>query len=140
MDLKVTKQRFNEHWTYDWVKYICFILLAIFAVSLVFSVTARRLTDTEELKIIVYSKYGNPFESYNTDEDLRDYVISQNLESSKYLDNKIEYYYYENGFDMRQAASAKLEADKKMGGIDILLLPTLNDYYDEQGQLQSYGI
>ncbi len=138
MDLKVTKQRFNEHWTYDWVKYLCFVLVAIALVSLVFSVTARRLTDAEELKIVFYSTHNDVLYPYNTGEDLRDYILAQNIADSEYLDNKVEYYAFGTTFADKQVASAKLEADNNMGGVDILLLPILPEYFDEDGELLSF--
>ena len=30
MDLKITKKRFEEHWAYDWIKYIAVVLVCIF--------------------------------------------------------------------------------------------------------------
>ena len=139
MDLKITKERFNEHWTYDWVKYIVFIIVAFAYVSLLFSVTARKLTDSEELRIVVYSKHASGLVSYQTQEDPRDYILSLNLADSEYLDNEYAFYAYGNSIEEKQAAQAKLEADQMMNIIDILLLPVLPEYFDEEGNILGFS-
>lgn len=139
MDLRVTKERFNEHWTYDWVKYVSFILVAIAIVSLLFSLTERKLTDVEELRIVTYSKFNGQIQAYNTNDDLRDYILSQNLENSEYLDNEICYYAYSTTPEELQAAQANLEAELTMGNVDVLLLPVLPNYFDEEGNLLEYA-
>lgn len=138
MDLRITKERFNEHWTYDWVKYILFVLVAIAIVSLLFAVTARRLTDAEELKIIVYSKHNGYLQSFKTKDDLRDYILSQNLSESEYLDNDVCYYAYGNDIEEKQAAQGKFDADESMGIIDVVVLPVLPKYFDDDGNLLEY--
>lgn len=147
MDLKVTKERFNEHWTYDWIKYIAFILVAVMFVSLLFSVTARKLTDSEELRIVVYSKYCSVIEPYETNDDPRDYILSLNLTGSEYLDNEYAFYPYGNSPEEKQAAQAKLEADQMMNNIDLLLLPMINanytgsknDYFDKDDNIVAFS-
>ncbi len=132
MDLRVTKERFNEHWTYDWVKYVAFIIVAIAFVSLFFSITARRLTDTEELRIVAYSKYSSYFRAYETNDDPRDYILGLELEGSEYLDNEFCFYDYGTTPEGAQAAMANLEAEKEMNTIDLLTLPVMPEYFKEE--------
>lgn len=141
MNLKVTKERFSEHWTYDWVKYLAFVIVAILFVNLLFSVTARRLTDKEELRIVTYSKYVSNLTAYETNDDLRDYILGLNLSDSEYLDNEYAFYNYGNSLEEKNAAKSKLEADDMMDIIDVLLLPVLSDkdYFDDEGNIVEFS-
>lgn len=142
MDLKVTKERFSEHWTYDWIKYLAFVIAAILFVNLLFSVTARKLTDKEELRIVVYSKYISNMTAYETKDDLRDYILDLNLTDSEYLDNEYGFYNYGNSIEEKNAAKAKVEADQMMDIIDVLLLPLISDkdYFDDEGNIVEFGL
>ena len=140
MNLKVTKERFSEHWTYDWIKYLSFIIVAILFVNLLFSVTARRLSDKEELRIVVYSRHVSNLTAYETEENLRDYILGLNLQDSIYLDNEYAFYPYGNTTEEKNAAVAKFEADQMMNVIDVLLLPLISDkdYFDDDGKIVAF--
>lgn len=57
MDSKITKQRLNDHFSYDWMKYFGLIFAVIFLFSLVFTMTAPRLSKGQQLDIFLIGKY-----------------------------------------------------------------------------------
>lgn len=64
MDNRLTKKRFNEHMSYDWLKYVCIILAVILFWVLLFSMGKTKLKTSEIFDICVVSKY-NSDEEFN---------------------------------------------------------------------------
>lgn len=55
MDNRITKFRLNNHFSYDWWKYIAIIVASIFIWSLVFTMASPRLSPGETFEIFVYA-------------------------------------------------------------------------------------
>lgn len=51
MDLRVTKERLNDHLSYDWWKYIAILVASIFFWSLIFTMTSPRLTSDKKMEV-----------------------------------------------------------------------------------------
>ena len=58
MDSRLTKQRLNDHFGYDWMKYIGLIAAVVMLLSLVFTMTSPRLHKGRVLEIIFASQHG----------------------------------------------------------------------------------
>lgn len=59
MDAKITKKRLGHLLSYDWIKMIAVVLAAIFVWSLIFTVSATRITSTQ--RFVVYNYMGTRF-------------------------------------------------------------------------------
>ncbi|MBQ2714052.1 MAG: hypothetical protein IJF76_00275 [Clostridia bacterium] len=134
MDLKISKKRISEHLSYDWTKYLIIIIVCSLVMSLFYMVTARRLTDLEELKIVVYGQYVGKFES-----TYKDYLDDATSEfDSSYIDTVVEYYATKDDLYSQQAASIKTDASFTMG-VDVFVLPTLKGLIDDNGKKLKSG-
>lgn len=51
MNLRVTKERLNDHLSYDWWKYIAILVASIFLWSLLFTMTSPRLTSDKKMEL-----------------------------------------------------------------------------------------
>lgn len=134
MDLKITKKRISEHLAYDWTKYLAIILVCVFVMSLFYIASTRRLTDKQELKIVVYGQFVGKFNnSYPT------YLKNAtSLFDTEYVDTVIEYYATKDDIYSQQAASVKTEASFTMG-TDIYVLPVLEGLIDANGMKKEDG-
>ena len=54
MDAKITKTRLEQMLSYDWIKIVAVALAAILAWSLVFTMSATRITTTQQFVIMNY--------------------------------------------------------------------------------------
>lgn len=128
MDLKITKKRINEHLAYDWTKYLAIILVCVFVMSLFYIVSTRRLTDKQELKVVVYGQFVGKFDSSH-----KNYLSDAVLEfDSEYVDTVIDYYATKDDIYSQQAASLKTDASFTMG-VDMYVLPMLDGLIDDNG-------
>lgn len=59
MDAKITKTRLGQLLSYEWIKILLFIVIAIVVWSLVFTMTATRITPTQTYSIVNF--YGTNF-------------------------------------------------------------------------------
>ncbi len=133
MDLKLTKKRIGDHLTYDWTKYVALLVVCVLAVSLFFNIFARRLTDKEELKVVLFGKYVSEFE-----ETYLDYMKGATaLFDSTYVDTTIEYFASQDDYYAEKAATAKIEAELLGSGMgaDVLVLPIVEGLLDENGDM-----
>lgn len=135
MDLRITKKRFEEHWVYDWIKYIAVIFVCIFVVSLFYQVTTRRLNDKEELRIVLFGTYIGELEAYNTQKDFNGYMQEVELENSTFLDYSVQRFAKLNTDDAYQASTIKLDGEKDLNRADIFVLPKIDGdtYLDKDG-------
>ena len=138
MDLRITKKRFEEHWLYDWIKYIAVIFLCIFIVSFFYQVTTRRLNDKEELRIVFFGTYIGELEAYNTKKDFYEYMKEVELKDSSFLDCSVEKFAKLNTEDAYQASTIKLDGEKDLNVADIYFLPKIDGdtYLNEDGLLK----
>ncbi|MBR4943356.1 MAG: hypothetical protein IKZ28_04925 [Clostridia bacterium] len=57
MDAKITKERLSRMLSYDWLKVVGLILAAILVWSLIFTMTATRITPAQQFTVVNY--FGN---------------------------------------------------------------------------------
>ena len=140
MDLKITKKRFEEHWAYDWIKYIAVILLCVFVVMLFYQVTNRQLNDKEEVRIVLFGQYIGEFEPYNTKEDFNEYMDGVQLEGSEYLDYSVHAFAKLDREEAFEASTIKLDGERELNRADIFILPKIDGdtYLDKNGEIK-YG-
>ena len=55
MDAKITKQRLSHLLSYDWLKIVGLIAVAILVWSLIFTMTATRITAAQQFTVINYT-------------------------------------------------------------------------------------
>lgn len=138
MDLKITKKRFEEHWVYDWIKYIAVVILCVFVVSLFYQVTNRKLKDEEEVRVVLFGTYIGELQAYNTDQNFNRYMKSVGLEDSKYLDYSMHGFAKLERKESFDASVIKLDGERELGLADIFILPKIdgNTYLDENGEIK----
>lgn len=138
MDLRITKKRFEEHWVYDWIKYIAVILVCVFAVTLFYQVTNRQLNDKEEVRIVLFGQYIGEFEPYKTGEDFNEYMSDVQLEDSSYLDYSVHAFAKLDRDESYRASTIKLNGERELGRADIFILPKIDGdtYLDKDGNIK----
>lgn len=138
MDLKITKKRFEEHWAYDWIKYIAVVLVCIFVVSLFYKVTYRRLSDKEELRMVFFGTYVGELHPYNTEEDFNAYMKDLEIPDSDYLDYTVQSFQMLERDESFDAATISLDGEREYNKADIYILPQIdgNTYLDENGEIK----
>jgi hypothetical protein len=84
MDLKITRKRLDNHFSYDWWKYLALLVASIFLWSLLFTMLAPRLHISKKFEIFFivngYSYEGGD----NLRNDLRAYLSDEFVEFSFY--------------------------------------------------------
>lgn len=68
MDAKITKQRLSNLLAYDWLKMLAVIIVAVFALILIFTMTATNPTTAQTFTVYAYSDLhvGNDFSELDT--------------------------------------------------------------------------
>jgi len=84
MDAKITKKRLNELLSYDWIKIIALAVAGVILWSLIFTMTAVRLSVGQQFKIFMYYDVttGDKFNDFT--EDLTDNVLSFDILNFSY--------------------------------------------------------
>jgi hypothetical protein len=79
MDAKITKKRLNDLLSYDWIKIIALIIAGIVLWSLIFTMTAVRLTVGQHFKIFLYYDIiqGNKYSQFT--QTLTDDILSYDV-------------------------------------------------------------
>lgn len=131
MDAKITKQRLTRMLSYDWLKIVGLAVGLCVAWSLVFTMTATRITPTQQFKVFNY--VGN----YSLSADFG------NLYQKAYKDNVFSYEVLEVGSEnLTDEYPTVLEARLGVGEGDLLFLANAKnkeDYVtvkDENGEEQ----
>lgn len=58
MDAKITKQRLSRLLSYDWIKIVAFALVAVLFWSLIFTMTATKITPSQQFTVFNYTYNG----------------------------------------------------------------------------------
>ena len=56
---RITKKILKNHWTYNWWKYLLAIVISVFGVDLLFSVTAYRPPENRKVELYLCSGYAD---------------------------------------------------------------------------------
>lgn len=114
MDANITKKRLGHMLSYDWIKILLTIVAAIVVWSLVFTMTATRITSAQ--KFTVYNYLGNLTWTYDTNFYE---VYARAFNEGKFSDEVIEL----DQFDLptqQNLASTQLEGHLGTGNGDLL--------------------
>lgn len=84
MDAKITKQRLSRLLSYDWIKIIGIAVGAIVLWSLIFTMTATRITPSQQFT--VFNHYANVAFDYSSFYDTYDTTIERNVFSYEILE------------------------------------------------------
>lgn len=136
MDAKITKKRLNEMLAYDWVKILLGIVGAIVVWSLIFTMTATKITPSQQFTVLNYrgnvslssTKFGNLYEQAFQDGIYSYEVIETNTRDATLMSDGRE--------------SELLEAALGTDEGDLLFLPGIGDedtaYEDETDGTTKY--
>lgn len=129
MNNKMTSKRFNEHMSYDWLKYVCIILAVILFWVLLFSIGSAKLKTSEIFEICIASRYQYVKEF----DKLNDEILS---ETSFIQDSSIAHYIHKekNFYDLIYG-----KITTKQG--DLFIFDDTKTEYAEDGSLKKdeYG-
>ena len=120
MDAKITKKRLSRLLSYDWIKIVALAVAAIVVWSLIFTMTATRITPAQQFTVFNYysnNALGNGF---------------YNVYDKTFLDGKFSYEVIEtNVNDLttggRDYAGTLLEARLGTDEGDVMFIPNIND-------------
>lgn len=130
MDAKITKTRLSRMLSYDWIKIVALAIAAIVVWSLIFTMTATRITPAQQFTVFNYT--GNVslstkfFDSYN--KALTDGVFSHEVLEINYNDLTLSEEY----------VSTMLETRLSTNEGDVIFIADVDDtstsYTDENGE------
>ena len=122
MDIRVTKERLNDHLSYDWWKYIAILVASIFLWSLLFTMTSPRLAPPQKMEMIFVVNGYN----YEGAERMRG-GLSQYL-SQDFVEINFNNYSAGDDYTMSQVISARLSV--KEG--DLYVFPYTDELTDNR--------
>lgn len=136
MDAKITKQRLGRLLSYDWIKIIALAVAAIVVWSLIFTMTATRLTATQQFSVFNYYCNGSLstsfFNHYNQ-------AFEKNVFSYEVIETNSTDFTTLSGDlgTMSQLLQAKMQTDEG----DVMFIPNIVDestvVKDENGEIVS---
>ncbi|MBQ8685978.1 MAG: hypothetical protein IJ514_07390 [Clostridia bacterium] len=134
MDAKITKQRLARILSYDWIKIVALAVAAVFLWTLIFTMTATRITAAQQFTVFNYysnDSLGDGFSASYSNAFSRDKIFSYEVIETNTNDLRI------SGEDM---AASMLETRVAVEEGDVMLIPDIPDtasaYTDDNGNTQ----
>lgn len=119
MDAKITKQRLSRLLSYDWLKIIALAVAAIFFWTLIFTMTATRITPAQQFTVINYTSNRSLSDAFN---DSYAKAFKDGVFSYEVLETNVN--------DLNTAgeyASTVLEARLSTSEGDVIFIPDIGD-------------
>ena len=122
MNVKFTKKRFENHFIYDWIKYIVVSLCIIVAFSFLYASTAKKLLDIEELKVITYCYKYDTARLNTMSEDLLEALSNEVNPELKNVN------FMSFSTTLHETDPVKFNVELQEAQADVFILPSVEEY------------